>query len=58
MTATHLRQRCRSLSIPLEMSGSIEATFGAPRTKQDPLDRMLKLIGKAMSGLQQIGLMG
>ena len=40
------------------MSGSIEATFGAPRTKQDPLDRMLKLIGKAMSGLQQIGLMG
>lgn len=50
--------RCRSLSIPLEMSGSIEATFGAPRTKQDPLDRMLKLIGKAMSGLQQIGLMG
>lgn len=52
--------RCSSLEYSYaEDSGlGLKATFGAPRKKRDPLEKMISLIGKAMSGLQRIGVLG
>ena len=52
--------RCSSLEFAYEDSSglSVKAQFGAPRKKTDPLAKMIALIGKAMTGLQQIGILG
>ncbi|OBK04020.1 hypothetical protein A5637_13130 [Mycolicibacterium fortuitum] len=51
-------RRCRSLSIDWgESKGvAIAAKFGDTRNKKDAIEHMAELVGRAMSGLQEIGL--
>ena len=52
--------RCSSLEFTYdgESGLSLVASFGAPRKKRDPMEKMISLIGKAMSGLQRTGILG
>jgi hypothetical protein len=52
--------RCSSLEYSYDEDTGLQlkASFGAPRKKRDPLEKMISLIGKAMSGLQRIGVLG
>jgi hypothetical protein len=51
-------RRCRNLDITWgdDKGVDIQATFGNTRNEIDALERMAGLIGKAMTGLQEIGL--
>lgn len=51
-------RRCRSLSIDWGQGKgvAITAKFGDTRNKKDAIEHMAELVGRAMSGLQEIGL--
>ncbi|MGA5542696.1 hypothetical protein ACPCIR_12660 [Mycobacterium sp. NPDC051198] len=51
-------RRCLSLSIDWGTGKgiAIEAKFGATRNRKDGIEHMAELVGRAMSGLQEIGL--
>lgn len=52
--------RCRQLDLEWGDGKDAQFTghFGAARSKQDALDKLTKLVGQAMSGLQTIGVLG
>lgn len=51
-------RRCRKLSLDWGKGKglAIQAQFGDTRNKKDAIEHMAELVGKAMSGLQEIGL--
>ncbi len=53
-------QRCRQLDLAWGegKAPQWQATFGDPRANQDPLDKLIALVSKAFTGLQQIGVWG
>ncbi|MGX9297479.1 hypothetical protein [Tsukamurella paurometabola] len=52
--------RCRQLDLSWGdgRDAAWQGHFGQVRTKQDALDKLTKLVGQAMSGLQTIGVLG
>lgn len=52
--------RCRQLDLSWGdgKDAAWQGHFGQVRTKQDALDKLTKLVGQAMSGLQTIGVLG
>lgn len=50
--------RCNGLSLPLgpQKPSMWEAKFGSPRTKRDPLDKLVGVVGMTASALQEIGI--
>lgn len=52
--------RCSSIEFEYSRDDgmAIKATFGSPRSQRDPLEKAIALVSKAMSGLQQIGILG